>query len=200
MTFTFPDSGIEIDIERVPILLTRLISTQIEQTLEGKPELPVKVAIQDGKVIASTPLSLDPTYYREAMAHAREEDKVKYESDFKRVQQYNDDKLEWDTKVSAAASAKTRLLYAKNLKSAVDQKAVNALVVEAKSLGIDLKEQIVKEYVEAGVVFDETLMDRWLYLWAVCARSVADISAFNTWMSTGSREALRATRDALSIF
>lgn len=201
--FTFPDSGIKIEIDRVSYIVSRMVEEELQESYPDKPIAPFReVKDVDNKVLQTVELSLDPKYYNELLTkpNVREEDKKVHQQDLDTVNAYLKAKREWDTKVADAYGQRIRLLYAKRLKSKVDPKAVAEAIAQAKELGIDLEKKILANYAKSKVQFDKESLPNWIFLWCVCAVSVADISAFNSWMTTGSKEALQATRNALSLF
>ena len=201
--FTFPDSGITIKIERVSQLMTSMVMSNLQANYPGKHVPPAKeVRSNTGELVQTVDMPLDPQWYREELAktNLREEVRAGFERDLEIVNTYLKEKKEWEKKAGNAYEYKMRLLYAKQLRTQPEQKEIIHLTQTAREMGVDIRQAVLDEYKDAGVEFDPALMDAWIYLWMVCAKSAADTSIFRSWMQTGSREALQATRQALNLF
>ena len=172
MEYTFPDSGRKIEIERVAFTTLSLLRAHYENNLNHKPVAPFKKD-NEGE-LTDLPDEKDPKY----------------------VEALN----QWNTGVQHAVFLATKVLYVKHLKSEVDFAALKELEDETKELGIDMRKEVREEYAKAGVPFDESLMDKYLYLYCVCVTNVAESQLLNQWMSYGSQPTQEAVQRALYSF
>lgn len=201
MKLTLPDSGTEIDIERVPLTFLEMIEAGYDKDYPNKPAIPTKkIRDTQGNVTATISMPTDTRLILEELKKPNLSSELRDSlmEDLDQITAYTKAKEAWDTEVREAKVQMWRYLYAKNLNpECVDLSLVQKAIKDASDFQIDLPQQILDTYAEHNIPFDESVMERWIYLWMVAARSATDSGYLNTWMRIGSKEARQAAAQAL---
>lgn len=179
MNFVFPDSKREIEMEGVSFLTLTLLRGWYEQNYPGKPVKPVDPldTLEDGNV--NTP----------EFKKARDEylkDQSKYEMDLKN----------WTGKMNGARWAATKVYYASCLKSEVDKEAVEKAISQVAPF-IDLRQAILGGYKEQEIPFDESILDKYIYLFHVCITNSGEQTLFENALMSGSAPTQEAVQQSL---
>lgn len=182
MQFTFPDSGKTIEIERVSFTTLGLLRAHYETHFPNKPIEPRDPLEENGDGNVSS-----------------DEFKAKRQKFLEAKEQYEKDLTAWQTKVTRATWKATQLMYARHLKG-YDADSVAQVEKDAQEFGMNLREQVTAEYADAQVPFDESLMDKYIYLWHCCITTSAESSLFHSEMTLGSKPTQEAVQKSLYFF
>lgn len=148
--FTFPDSGREIELQRVSPFALR--SAYAHYDKQHQPQIPNKVIEQNinGEIDrVEIPNPNDPTYLSELET--------------------------WVTKQPYAHTLINNYLYAlRGLKSEPDHEAVEELLLDLPFIW----EDAIAEYAQFDVDFDPKVKDAYVFLWHVCVSTNQDLVAF----------------------
>lgn len=182
MEFTFPDSGKKIEIERVSFTTLGLLRAHYEVSYPNKPVEP-RDPLEDNN---------DGDVSSDSFKEKRKEYLAAKE-------QYEKDLATWQQKVTRATWKATQLMYARHLKE-FDIASITRVEKDAHEFGMNLREQVLQEYRDANVPFDESLMDKYIYLWLCCITTSAESNLFHSEMTIGSKPTQEAVQKSLYLF
>lgn len=178
MQFSFPDSGRTVEIEGISFLTLSLLRGHYESTYGVKPVEPKNPldTLEDGDV----------------NSEGFKQKKDQYDKD---KEAYDKALTAWKDEMGKAQWAATKLLYAKHLKH-IDQAAVDALVEDMQTFGMNLREDIKAGYAELKVPLPDDLLDKYIYLFHVCITNQSEQALFTNLVFSGSASSQEAVREA----